>query len=77
MIPLLSEQIRMVLWERRRVLGLTQREAAERMGVCQSYLCDLENGRRKSRVATIERWAEALQVRPRLSLDPIEQQPSD
>lgn len=46
--------------DRREALDLTQTQLAERMGVGQSVVADLERGRWSPRVSTLERVAKAL-----------------
>lgn len=47
---------------RRKVLGLTQAELAERIGIHQPDLCDLEKGRHAPSLATVEKIAKALDI---------------
>lgn len=54
-----------VLAGRRRVLGLTQREVAERAGISAQYLNDIEHDRRSPRIdATLLALAAALDHEP-------------
>lgn len=46
----------------RKERGWTQEELAERSGLSQQYLSDLERGRRNPTIVTIYEIAEALQV---------------
>jgi DNA-binding XRE family transcriptional regulator len=55
--------------ERRRALGMTQEDVAERAGIPQSHVCRLEKGLHAATNATIERVAKVLKVRPG-DLDP-------
>ncbi|MEZ4467792.1 MAG: helix-turn-helix transcriptional regulator [bacterium] len=48
----------------RRDLGLTQRQAAARLGWSQATLSLMENGRTGVRVEQLARWAAALGVAP-------------
>jgi transcriptional regulator with XRE-family HTH domain len=48
------------LVERRRQLGLSQREVAERMGTSQPAVARLEAGGTDVRLSTLERYAAAL-----------------
>ncbi|HET6496838.1 MAG TPA: helix-turn-helix transcriptional regulator [Thermoleophilia bacterium] len=45
---------------RRAALGITQAEAARRMGCSQSYWADIEANRKSPSVRTLERIAKAL-----------------
>ena len=66
---LTSEEIREALaaptplafWRRKR--GLTQKRLSVQVGASQSYVADLEAGRRKGDPALIKRLAKALRVR--------------
>ncbi|MFH1079952.1 MAG: helix-turn-helix transcriptional regulator [Pseudomonadota bacterium] len=46
----------------REYLGLTQKEVAEKMGITQAALSQMESGEKKLRKATLEKLAEALGV---------------
>lgn len=48
---------------RRAELGLTQEQLAERMGTSHSAISRIESGQHRTSVATLERLAEALEVR--------------
>ena len=48
---------------RRAELGLTQERLAERMGTSHSAISRIESGQHRSSVATLERLAQALDVR--------------
>jgi ribosome-binding protein aMBF1 (putative translation factor) len=48
---------------RRAELGLTQEQLAERMGTSHSAISRVESGRHRASVATLERLAQALEVR--------------
>ncbi len=51
----------LAFWRRKR--GLTQKALSAAVGVSQSYVADLEAGRRKGDPALIKRLAQALKVR--------------
>lgn len=51
---------RMLMW--RGVMGLTQKELAEKSGVGQPYISYLESGRRSPGIGTIETVAEAMGI---------------
>jgi transcriptional regulator with XRE-family HTH domain len=59
-------EIRRVLRERRITLGWTQRDLADRLGVVQSWACELETGQNRRlcdiTVGTLVRWTDALDV---------------
>ena len=48
---------------RRAELGLTQGQLAERMGTSHSAISRIESGQHRTSVATLERLAQALEVR--------------
>ena len=48
--------------ERREELDLSQKELAEKVGISQSFLCDIEQGRSKPRIDTALKIAEALNI---------------
>jgi transcriptional regulator with XRE-family HTH domain len=48
---------------RRAELGLTQKQLAERMGTSHSAISRIESGQHRTSVATLERLAQALDVR--------------
>ena len=48
---------------RRAELGLTQEQLAERMGTSHSAISRIESGQHRTSVATLERLAQALEVR--------------
>lgn len=48
--------------ERREELGLTQKELAEKAGITQSFLCDIEQGRSKPSIDTAVKIADALNI---------------
>lgn len=45
--------------------GMTQEEAAERTGVSQQYISDLERGRRNPTILTLYELAAPFEVEPR------------
>jgi ribosome-binding protein aMBF1 (putative translation factor) len=49
--------------KRRAELGLTQEQLAERMGTSHSAISRIESGQHRTSVATLERLAQALEVR--------------
>ena len=51
-------------------LGLTQTALAERMGVAQSYISDLESGKKRPLVESLAEIAEALQTSPARLISP-------
>ena len=51
----------LAFWRRKR--GLTQKKLSAEVGASQSYIADLEAGRRKGDPALIKRLAKALKVR--------------
>jgi DNA-binding XRE family transcriptional regulator len=46
----------------REYLGLTQKEVAEKIGITQAALSQMESGEKKLRKATLEKLAEALGI---------------
>lgn len=56
---------------RRLGLGLTQLQAAERMGVSQSYWADLESGRNPPLLGTLDRMAAAVDAAVDVRLKPL------
>lgn len=48
--------------ERREELDLSQKELAEKAGISQSFLCDIEQGRSKPSIDTALKIAEALDI---------------
>ena len=48
--------------ERREELDLSQKELAEKAGISQSFLCDIEQGRSKPSIDTALKIAEALNI---------------
>jgi ribosome-binding protein aMBF1 (putative translation factor) len=58
-----SEGIARFVILRRAELGLTQLQLAERMGTSHSAISRVESGQHRASVATLERLAQALEVR--------------
>lgn len=52
----------------RKAAGLTQKELAERIGTKQTYIAQLERGRRNITLATIEKYARACGKRIAITL---------
>ena len=48
--------------ERREQLGISQKELAEKVGMSQSFLCDIEQGRSKPSIDTAIKIAQVLNV---------------
>lgn len=48
--------------EKREELGMSQKELAERAGITQSHLCDIEQGRNKPSIDVAIRIAKVLDV---------------
>ena len=48
--------------ERREQLGISQKELAEKAGISQSFLCDIEKGRCKPSIDTAVKLAQVLDV---------------
>lgn len=48
--------------ERREQLGITQKELADKIGISQSFLCDIEQGRSKPSIDTALKIASALNI---------------
>jgi ribosome-binding protein aMBF1 (putative translation factor) len=57
------EGIARLVIKRRAELGLTQEQLAERMGTSHSAISRIESGQHRTTVATLERLAQALEVR--------------
>lgn len=55
--------------------GWTQENAAERTGVSQQYISDLERGRRNPTVLTLHELAAPFGKHPRDLLDPLVNEP--
>lgn len=69
---LYQDEIRAIgfmLGDRRRELDITQDELAERIGIVQSNVSDVELGLRDFRLSTMIRQAEALGCRLRIRLE--------
>ena len=49
--------------EKREQLGISQKELAEKVGISQSFLCDIEQGRCKPSIDTAIKLAKALKVK--------------
>ena len=49
--------------EKREELGLSQKELAEKSGITQSFLCDIEQGRSKPSIDVAIKLAKALKVK--------------
>lgn len=48
---------------RREELGLSQKELAEKSGITQSFLCDIEQGRSKPSIDVAIKLAKVLKVK--------------
>ena len=48
--------------EKREELGISQKELAEKIGISQSFLCDIEQGRCKPSIDTAIKIAQVLDV---------------
>ena len=48
--------------ERREQLGISQKELAEKAGISQSFLCDIEQGRCKPSIDTAVKLVQVLDV---------------
>ena len=48
--------------EKREELGLSQKELAEKSGITQSFLCDIEQGRSKPSIDVAIKLAKVLKV---------------
>lgn len=57
------------LREARERLGLTQEDVAQRSGVHASEISRMEAGKRDPKISTLERLAEAVEVKPGQLLD--------
>ena len=49
--------------EKREELGLSQKELAEKSGITQSFLCDIEQGRCKPSIDVAIKLAKVLKVK--------------
>jgi ribosome-binding protein aMBF1 (putative translation factor) len=57
------EAIARFVIQRRAELGLTQEQLADRMGTSHSAISRIESGQHRTSVATLQRLAEAIEVR--------------
>ena len=57
------EEIARLVIKHRMALGLTQQDVAERMGTSHSAISRIESGQHKTSVETLQRLADALEVR--------------
>ena len=48
--------------ERREQLGISQKELSEKVGISQSFLCDIEQGRSKPSIDTAVKLADGLDI---------------
>ena len=48
--------------ERREQLGISQKELAEKAGISQSFLCDIEQGRTKPSLSVAIKIAQVLNI---------------
>ena len=48
--------------KRREELGMSQKDLAEKAGISQSFLCDIEQGRSKPSIDTALKIAEVLNI---------------
>lgn len=65
---MLSQQVVEALTSERIRQGLTQKTVAERMGVHPNFVQIIEYKQREPKISTLERYAEALEVRLEVSL---------
>jgi transcriptional regulator with XRE-family HTH domain len=65
----LDPEVRNRLYVRRVAEGLTQRQLAARLSAAQSHICNVESGRSEPSLDLLRRWAEALGLSLRISLD--------
>ena len=61
-MPLSKEQIGIRISNARKVMGLTQAELAERIGVSEKYLSRIENGNQVPSITIVARICEVLQI---------------
>lgn len=66
----LKQVFRENIRSRRLHLGMTQAEMAEKMGVAQAYISDLESGRKRPLVDTLALIAEVLRTTPARLITP-------
>ena len=52
----------MKIKDRREELGISQKELAEKVGISQSFLCDIEQGRNKPSISVAVKIADVLKV---------------
>jgi ribosome-binding protein aMBF1 (putative translation factor) len=57
------EELARLVIRHRAMLGLSQKELAERVGTSHSAISRIESGRHRTSVATLQRLAEALDLR--------------
>ena len=60
----IEELFRRNLRQLREENGFSQRDLARRLGICSSYICDFEKGRRSPTIRTLAPLAEVLGVSP-------------
>lgn len=58
----LAKQFGILIANRRRRMGLKQRQLAERLGITRESISRIENGHDLGRVASLSRLADALEV---------------
>lgn len=56
------KQIGVEIRNRRKLCGMAQKVLAEKAGISNSYLCDIESGRSNCSLSTLLSLAEALNV---------------
>lgn len=66
-------QIGQALRSRREELGMTQEEAAQRLGMHRTYYSSIERGLKDVRIKTLRRICEKLDVRMRTVVGKAEQ----
>lgn len=49
--------------EKREQLGISQKELAKKVGISQSFLCDIEQGRCKPSIDTAVKLAKVLKIK--------------
>lgn len=62
-------RLRATLLERRKSIGASQTDVAERMGTTQSHISDFENGASDPFLSTYQRYARSVGLRLMLTLD--------
>ncbi len=65
------------IYQRRKQLGITQEELAQRAGVPQSNIARLESGEHNIRLSTLIQIAEALEAKVEIHLTPLNPEPPD